>query len=290
MGVMRGLDGEQEFVTGLEKNDEGWSNGSYEVMKRGVEVDMIGEEKELTLWEKEEERAIERLIERCGKGKEVVRLDDEKEKRGERSLQEVGKMFGGAGVREVEQEVKRFRLVGEDVMSEEKDEVVVDSLEKWKLERVVKEKREKEERKKKEKEGMMARGKELGRSRENVKKLRRNFRDWKEEVEEVCYVLGESEERVRSFSLDMEIRRWGKELRELVSAVGLGGKERERSNRELVRSEVVVPVVVRRLEVLKEKVAVLDGRSYGEVLKGEGEGMVEEKLKVLAGRRKRKGR
>jgi len=83
----------------------------------------------------------------------------------------------------------------------------MDSMEVWRLRKASKEKREKEERKKREKEGMAVRGREMGRSREEVKKLRREFRDWKEEVEEVSYILGESEGKVRFFGLDMEVRR-----------------------------------------------------------------------------------
>jgi len=284
VGVVRGLDGEQEFGTGLVKNDEGWSNGSYEVIKGGVEVDMIGGEKELDLFEEAEELVIGKLVEECGEGKDVVRLSDRKGKGVERSVGEVGKMFEKRVVEEISKEVKRFRLVGEEVIEEEEDEEGVDSLEAWKLKKVNRERREKEERKKREKEGMVARGKELGRGRDEVKKLWSKFRDWKEEVEEVSYIWGKSEEKVRSFSLDMEIRRCGKEWRELVSAVGLG-KGREGGDREVVRSEVVVPEVVKRLEVLKEKVVVLDGRSYGEVLKGVEKDMNDVDLEILEGKK-----
>ena len=266
VGVVRGLDREQEFLTGLVEGERGWSNGSYEIVKGGEEVDMIGGERELDLFEEAEELEIGKLLEECGKGKEVVKLSDRKGKGVERNVREVGKRFE-KGMAEVGlEEVKRFKLVGEEVVEGEEDEEGVDSLEAWRLKRVNREKREKEERKKREKEGMVARGKELGRSREEVKKLRSEFRDWREEVEEVSYILGESEEKVRSFALDMEVRRWGKEIRELVSKVGLKGLSVGEEVRVL--SEVVVPEMVEKVEVLKKKVVVEEGRSYGEVLRG----------------------
>jgi len=279
VGVVRGLDGEQEFLTGLVEGVKGWSNGSYEIVKGGEEVDMIGGEKVLSLFDEAEELAIEGLLEECGKGKEVVRLSDRKGKGVERSVGEVGKMFEkGLTVERVE-EVKRFKLVGEEVLEEEGDEEGVDSMEAWKLKKVNREKREKEERRKREKKGMVARGKELGRNREEVKKLRSEFRDWREEVEEVSYILGESEEKVRSFALDMEVRRWGRELRELVSKVGLKGMKVDEEVRVL--SEVVVPEMVGRVEELKKKVVVGDGRSYGEVLRGVSPSMGNEEVEKL---------
>jgi len=287
VGVVRGVDGEQEFLTGLVEGEKEWSNGSYEIIKGGEEVDMIGGERVLDLFEEAEELAIGELLEECGEGKEVVRLSDRKGKGVERSMREVGKRFE-KGMAEVGlEEVKRFKLVGEEVIEEEEDEEGVDSLEAWRLRRVNKEKRDKEERKKREKEGMVARGKELGRSREEVKKLRSEFRDWREEVEEVSYILGESEEKVRSFALDMEVRRWGKELRELVSKVGL----RELSVREEVKvlSEVVVPKMEERVEILKKRVIVGEGRSYGEVLRGVSPSMSNEEVEELE-KKKAEGR
>jgi len=279
VGVVRGLDREQEFVVGLEKNERGWANGSVEIVKGGVEVDMIGGEKGLNLFEEAEEVAIKELIEECGEGKEVVRLSDRKGKGVERSVGGVGKMFEKGLVEEVEEEVKRFRLVGEEELEEESDVEGVDRLEAWRLKKVNREKREKEERKKREKEGMVARGKELGRSREEVKRLRSEFREWREEVEEVSYILGESEEKVRSFALDMEVRRWGKELRELVSKVGLRGIGVKEDVKVL--SEVVVPRMVEKVEELKKKVVVGEGRSYGEVLRGVSPGMSNEDVEEL---------
>ena len=272
VGVVRGLDGEQEFLVGLEEGEKGWSNGSFEVVRGGEEVDMIGGEEESDLFKEAEDLAIGKLIEDCGEGKDVVRLSDRKGKGVERSVGEVGRMFEKGLAEEVDKEVKRFRLVGEEILEEEDKEEGVDSLEAWKLKRVNREKREKEERKKREKEGMVARGKELGRNREEVKKLRSEFRDWKKEVEEVSYILGESEEKVRSFALDMEVRRWGRELRELMSEIGLKGMG-VKDGGVKVLSEVVVPEMVKKVEELKSKVAAGDGRSYGEVLRGRSQGM-----------------
>jgi len=281
VGVVRGLDGEQEFLVGLVEGEKGWSNGSYEIKKGGVEVDMIGGEKELDLFQEAEELEIGKLIEECGEGKEVVRLSDRKGKGVERSVGEVGRMFEKGLGEGKEKEFKKFKLVGEEVIEEEEEDMEgVDSLEAWRLRKVVKEKREKEERKKREKEGMVARGKEMGRSTEEVKKLRREIRDWREEVEEVSYILGESEEKVRSFGLDMEVRRWGKELRELMSEVGLEGRKLAKERVEVL-SEIVVPAMVEKMEKLKEKVVVGEGRSYGEVLRGVSPGMGEEEVREL---------
>ena len=279
VGVVRGLDGEQEFLTGLVEGEREWSNGSYEIVKGGEEVDMIGGEKVLSLFEEAEELEIGKLLEECGEGKEVVKLSDRKGKGVSRGVREVGKMFEKELAVEKVEEVKRFKLVGEEVLEGEEDGEGMDSMEEWRLRKVNREKREKEERKKREKEGMVARGKELGRSREEVKKLRSEFRDWREEVEEVSYILGESEEKVRSFALDMEVRRWGKELRELVSKVGLKklGVEEEVK----VLSEVVVPEMVGRVEDLKKRIVVGEGRSYGEVLRGVSPGMNNEEVEEL---------
>jgi len=284
VGVVSGWDGEQGFLVGLVEGEKGWSNGSCEVVKGGVEVDMIGGERELGLFEKEEEWAIGKLIEECGEGKDVVCLSDRKGKGVERSVEEVGKMFEKGMAEEMDKDVKRFRLVGEEVREEEEDEEGVDSLEVWKLRKVNREKREKEERKKREKEGRVARGKEMGRNREEVKKLRSEFRDWKEEVEEVSYILGESEEKVRSFALDMEVRRWGRELRELMSEIGLKGRGLDREGVEVV-SKVGVPEMMRKVKELKGKVVVGEGRSYGEVLRGKGQGMGSEELGKLEGKK-----
>ena len=281
VGVVRGLDREQEFLTGLVEEEKGWSNGSYEIVRGGEEVDMIGGERVLSLFEEAEELEIDKLLEECGKGKEVVKLSDRKGKGVDRGVREVGKMFEkGLAVEQVE-EVKRFKLVGEEVLEGEDDGEGVDSMEAWKLRKVNRERREKEERKKREKEGMVARGKELGRNREEVKKLRSEFRDWREEVEEVSYILGESEEKVRSFALDMEVRRcqWGRELRELVSKVGL--KKLDVEGEVKILSEVVVPEMVGRVEDLKKRIVVGEGRSYGEVLRGVSPGMGNEEVEEL---------
>jgi len=293
VGVVR-KNGEEEFITGLVEGENGWSNQEVEVVKEGVgEVDMIGEEEDvgvlsiedmmrksdefLGLVEKEREVVSE-------KGKGVEGLGESVHAGEMRGLREIERMFENGNVWE-EEGMKKRALVGEKLFEMEEDDEVVDSMEAWKLKQVVKEKRLKEERKKREKEGMVARGKELGRSREEVKKLRSEFRDWREEVEEVCYILGEKEERVRAFGLDMEIRRWGKEIRELVSKVGLKnlGEEVEKV---VVRSEVVVPELVERMEKLKEKVVVEKGRSYGEVLRGVSPGMRNEEVEEV---REKKG-
>ena len=181
-------------------------------------------------------------------------------------------------------------MVGEEVLGEGDDEEEgVDSLETWKLRRVVKEKREKEARKKREKEGMVARGKEMGRSREEVKKLRSEYRDWMEqpEVEEVSYILGEEVEKVKEVALDMEVRRWGKELRELVSKLGLVMEKRGDEVVE-VRSEVVLPRGEDRGRVDEKEMGnrrwIEEGRSYSEVIMGAGQGIKREEVRKVEGK------
>ena len=44
VGVVRGLGGKLELVTGLEEGEKGWTNEEWEIVREGVEVDMIGED------------------------------------------------------------------------------------------------------------------------------------------------------------------------------------------------------------------------------------------------------
>jgi len=198
---------------------------------------------------------------------------------GQRKLEEIGRMFEGRNVW-AEEGMKKKALVGEKLFESEEDGEGVDSLGEWRLRKLRKEKREMEERKQREKEGMVSRGGELGRSREEVKALRREFRDWKEEVDEIRYILGESDEDARGYAVDLEVKRWGKELRKMIGDVGKMVED-IRGGKVEVRSEVVVPEVVERVRAVEEKVAVARGRSYGEVLRGVKGNMEVEVRKML---------
>ena len=116
----------------------------------------------------------------------------------------------------------------------------------------------------------MSRGKDMSRLREEVKRLRNDFRDWKEEVEEIRYILGVEVEEVRSFAVDLKMKRLYEDLRKRVNGLGdlvLGmssgmkgggeGKGEKNGVREKVRGET-----------MEREVVVEGGRSYSEVLKG----------------------
>ena len=207
VGVVK-KEGGEEFITGLVENKGGWSNQEVEVIKEGVvDVDMIG-------GEEEEVKSVEGMLEESDelfeaireKGKEVEGLEKSMHGTGQRKLEEIRRMFEERNVWEKEG-VKKRALVGEKLFESEEDGEGLDSMEAWKLRSLRKEKREREERKQREKEGMVNRGKELGRTREEVKALRREFRDWKEEVDEIRYILGKSEEDARGYAADLEIKR-----------------------------------------------------------------------------------
>jgi len=287
VGVVK-KEGGEEFITGLVEGERGWSNEEVEIVKEGVvDVDMIGGEgsdgiKSVEDMMKESDSLMEELE---GKGKEVEGLERSVHATGQRKLEEIGRMFEGRNVWE-EEGMKKKALVGERLFESEEDGEGVDSLGEWRLRKLRKEKREMEERKQREKEGMVSRGKELGRSREEVKALRREFRDWKEEVDEIRYILGKSDEDARGYAVDLEVKRWGKELRKMIGDVGKMVEEIRGGGVE-VKSEVVMPEVVERVKAVEEKVAVARGRSYGEVLRGvrgsmevEVREMLEEKVEV----------
>ena len=204
---------------------------------------------------------------------------------GQRRLEEIGKMFEGRNVW-AEEGMKKKALVGEKLYETEEDGEGLDSLEVWRLKKLRREKRELEERKQREKEGMVNRGKELGRWREEVKALRSEFRDWKEEVDEIRYILGKSEEDARGYAVDLEVERWGKELRKMIGDVGRMVED-SREGKVEVRSEVVVLKVVNMVKKVEKKIAVERGRSYREVLEGvrgsmkvEVREMLEEKMEM----------
>ena len=158
-----------------------------------------------------------------GKTTKGNRLGDSKFARVERSLKKVRKSVGGIEGKSKGEErvIKREKVEGmkEVEEGEHDEEEGVDSLEAWKLRKLRKQRLEKEERKMREKEGMVSRGKDMGRSREEVKSLRKDFGDWKEEVEEIMYILGVGEQEARGFATNLEMKRWHKDLRKRVNGL-----------------------------------------------------------------------
>ena len=213
-----------------------------------------------------------------GKTTEGDGLGDSKFAKVEKGLEEVRKSLFMVGGKEkgVEGLVREEKLVKMDIVEEEEndEEEGVDSLEAWKIKKLRKERMEKEERRMREKEGMVNRGKDVGRSREEVKSLRKDFRDWKEEVEEIRYILGVEVEEARSFAVDLEMKRWHKDLRRRVNGLSdivLG----LRDGGVLVESGKGKGVGVSeemRGESIEREVVVEGGRSYKEVLLGVGVG------------------
>ena len=168
-----------------------------------------------------------------------------------------------------------------DLCGSSKGEGEVSLLEEWKEEKEAKERREKRERRKREVEGMVNRGKDRGMNREAVMKMKMEFGDYEEVVGDVGYVLGIEVGLARCFVMDREIR---KVVELMVS--GEGGEKRDvrrmseeiREEEVAVRSEVVVGEGVREKEELVKLNGVKGGRTYGEVLKGVGEGIEDEEV------------
>jgi len=213
-------------------------------------------------------------------------LGDSKFVRVERGLEEVRTSIGGMGVRGVREGgvVKRQKV--EDKMVEERgeseEEEGVDSLEGWKLKRLRKERLEKEERKIREKEGMVSRGKDMGRSTEEVKSLRKDFRDWKEEVEEIRYILGGGVEEARGFAVDLEMKRWHKDLRKRMNRLSDFVLE-IRGGRGMEFAGVGEGKVDREIRGgrIEREVGVEGGRSYKKVLCGVRVGAKRKEVEAL---------
>jgi len=195
--VMRGSQKDSwEVCDGLVEVDGGWENGEVFIRREGVlEKKVIGKEKGVGNNERLEEengsRDVAMKLEE-GKTMEGDGLGDSRFTSVERGLGEVRRsLVGGLDKgKGVERSVKKEKIDSVAVVEEVEEEEGVDSLEVWKLKRLRKEGLEKEERKMREKEGMVSRGKDMGRSREEVKRLRKDFRNWKEEVEEIRYIMG----------------------------------------------------------------------------------------------------
>jgi len=267
-----------EIFDGLVEVDRGWENGEVFIRKEsGVGKKVIGgkgkKQKEGVVAKMWEESDVAMGLE-DGKTTEGDELGDSKFAEVERGLEEVRKSLFkmGGEVKGKERVVKKEKVERVEMMEEDESDMEegIDSLEGWKMKRLRKETLEKVERKMREKEGMVSRGKDMGRSRAEVKDLRKDCRDWKEEVKEIRYILGVGVEEARGFAMDLEMKRWHKDLRKRVNGLGdlildmRGGKgldERGGGEGNGVEKEI-------RGESIEREVVVEGGRSYKEVLMG----------------------
>ena len=277
-----------EVLVGLKRVGNFWTNGKIKIRcgKKGLE------ESDWKVWEDEE---IMDTFE--GKGKresEDVEMEDgveikvEKVEKWER--ENVDRVIGGMleGVKgekwakEEEKLVKGKKVREEveviDLCESGEESGGIGLLEEWKVEKETKERREKKERRRREVEGMVNRGKDRGMRREDVMEMRQAFGDYEEVVGDVGYVLGIDVGLARCFVMDREIR---KAVDMMMN--GKGEKRScERRMSEGVREEVVVESKVVVEEGLKEKEelegceGVKGGRTYGEVLRGDGLGVEDE--------------
>ena len=153
-------------------------------------------------------------------------------------------------------------------------------LDEWKVEKETKERREKKKRRKRGVEGMVNRGKDRGMRREDVLEMKQAFGDYEEVVGDVGYVLGIDVGLARCFVMDREIR---KAVDMMVSG-GVRKRSCERRMSEglkeevVVESEVVVEEGLREKEELVRCEGVKGGRTYGEVLRGDGLGVEDERV------------
>ena len=262
-----------------------WTNGEVAIRcgKKGLE------EEEWKMWEDEE---VKDTFEGKGeKEEEDVDMEgvDIKVEREDRIGEDVERV-----VRSMLEDVKGEEWErGKDKRGKKREVEVVDLcgssdgdggiglIDEWKEEKKAKERREKNERRKREVEGMVNRGKDRGMNREAVMEMRMAFGDYEEVVGDVGYILGIEVGLARCFVMDREIRKvvdlmvggGGKEGRE-VRRMSEGMKEEE----VMVRSEVVVEEGLKEKEELVRLNGVKGGRTYGEVLKGVGEGVEDEKV------------
>ena len=168
-----------------------------------------------------------------------------------------------------------------DLCGSSGEESGVGLIEEWKEEKVGKERREKEERRKREVEGMVNRGKDRGMRRKDVMEMRQAFGDYEEVVGDVGYVLGIEVGLARCFVMDREIRKVVDML--MGGEKGEGEKARRmsegiREEEVVVRSEVVVEEGLKEKEELVRLNGVKGGRTYGEVLRGVGEGVEDKEV------------
>ncbi|PUU76969.1 hypothetical protein B9Z19DRAFT_1128955 [Tuber borchii] len=296
--VLGSCEGDWKVYKGLKRVDGGWENDEVRLEDKmvldGSEWGISGRG-DWDIWEdgmegveeegKSSAEAVEEIIERMRGEKDGVEIKKEKveegkgngeeergeSKRGEKNRREEKDECCGGNKKSKGKEVK-------GVVVEEEEEEGLSSMEKWALEKKVKERREREERKKREKEGVINRGKDRGMGRDSVLEMWKEWQDYEELVKDARYILGVRTEEARSFMLDREIR---KVLEiSLGGEMGKGGMRRVEREEVTVRSEVVVESGLKEKESLKKEVAVEGGRSYSEVLRGTPEG--EEEMEELA--------
>ena len=264
-----------------------WTNGEVAIRcgKKGLE------EEEWNIWEGEEVR--DTFEGRGEKDEEDVDMEEvevkvERERKIEEDVERVVKDMlegvkgeGWAKEKGANKKGKKEEIEVVDLCGSSEEESGMGLIEEWKEEKKAKEKRERNERRKREVEGMINRGKDRGMSREAVMRMKMEFGDYEEVVGDVGYVLGIEVGLARCFVMDREIRKVvdlmvggeGKDKRE-VRRMSEGRKEEE----VVVRSEVVVEEGLREREDLKRVNGVKGGRTYGEVLRGVGEGVEDKEV------------
>ena len=268
-----------------------WTNGRVAIRcgKKGLA------ESSWKVWEDEE---VENTFEgKKGYEKEDVEMEEEvevkveKEEKGARgSVDEVVKgMLEGVegeewakkrkGKEEEKEVVGGVEVI--DLCGSSEEGSGVGLIEEWKEEKVGKERRERDERRKREVEGMVNRGKDRGMRREDIMSMRQEFGDYEEVVGDVSYVLGIEVGLARCFVMDREIRK----AVDMMMEVGVGGVRKGRRmsegvevERVEVKSEVVVEEGLKEREELIRCEGVKGGRTYGEVLIGDGLGVEDEKV------------
>ena len=282
-----------ELLEGLVRDGDFMTNGVVRIRcgKKGLA------KSSWKVWEDEE--MVDTFEGKGGRGEEDVVMEERVEVK-----EEVEKEWVRKGVDEVieellegvqEEEWEKRRGKERKIEEERRVEVVdlcgsseggsgVGLLEEWKEEKEAKERRERNERKKRETEGMVNRGRDRGMKREDVLEMKQAFGDYEEVVGDVGYVLGIDVGLARCFVMDKEIRK----AVDMMVDGGFGRKRNGRRMSEGVEEEVVIRSEVAMEEGLKEREelvrceGVRGGRTYGEVLKGEGLGVenveVNEKL------------
>jgi len=255
-----------EVLEDLVRDGDFWANEKVKIRcgKKGMV------EKDWKVWE---DVGMVDTFEGKGGREEEERVGEEDEVEGEGERME---MDGeGEGVGEVKRCKEEVIVVSED----EVEEVGLGMVDEWKEKELARVKRLRDEEKKREKEGVVNRGKEKGMGRERVLEMWGEFKDYEEVVGEVRYILGVEEGVARCFVMDREIR---KVLEEGCGRSGARkgcGKGREVEEEVIVRGEEVVVEGVKEKEELVRMVGVKGGRTYGDVLKGVGEGSkIEEKV------------
>ncbi|KAG0640897.1 hypothetical protein HOY80DRAFT_999748 [Tuber brumale] len=288
---LRGKNAKQ-LIGNLIEKDGGWKNDDVVIMKNGgVEKDTIGgeegEEIVNLVTEKEEECDVEMGLE--GRGdEEMGGLRDSKHATGGSKVRSWKTEFVSA--REIlgESEKKREKKREEFIVWEDVDEEGGESLvEDWKLRKKIEDKRKKEEGLRRENEGEYDRGRERGMTREEVKEVRGNIKDWLDMVGRVTYVFGLKREEALGYSMDVTMRRLERlslglfdRIREMGKEEGNGKEEEERVKweREERKGEL------EKLEVVEE------GRSYKEVVNGVRVGTKSEEVVELERKKEKEGK